>query len=99
MKRWFGRAVIIVVVAGAVAMGLPALRELFAADSCLDSGGVYDYQRHGCRTDVQTLPAQRNAVLRRPDRGSALVGVAIALALTRLFTTIDRRRRSSGSAA
>jgi hypothetical protein len=30
--------------------------ELLAVDTCLDSGGVYDYAQAYCRTDAQTLP-------------------------------------------
>ena len=30
--------------------------EFLSVDSCLDSGGVYNYTHGRCRTDVQTLP-------------------------------------------
>ena len=30
--------------------------EWAAVDSCLDSGGVYDYATNRCRSDINTLP-------------------------------------------
>src|SRR5688572_20508184 len=99
MKIWFFRTLLIVIVAATAAMLFPGIREFLAVDGCLDAGGVYDYSRHTCRTDVQTLPSEPVRLLRSPDRGSIIVALAISVAMARLFATMDRRRRAAASAA
>jgi hypothetical protein len=97
MNRWLGRAVLIVAVASLVATLLPGIRQSLAVDRCLDEGGAYDYSRRTCRTDVQSLPAEQMRMLQLPDAGSLVVAFAVAIAMTRLFTTIDRRKRRASA--
>jgi hypothetical protein len=98
MKRWPLRLLLVVLVASFVATLLPGVRESLVVDRCLDGGGAYDYAAHICRTDVQTLPMRRSPLLRMPDLGSAVVALAIAIAMIRLFTTLDRRAKSRATA-
>jgi len=47
---------ILFIVAPIAILLLHFVAEFLAVDSCLDSGGVYDFTQASCRTDVQTLP-------------------------------------------
>ncbi|HEU4994177.1 MAG TPA: hypothetical protein VFT29_05130 [Gemmatimonadaceae bacterium] len=96
MKSWRLRIPLIVGLAGLVATLLPGIRERIAADRCLDRGGVYDYVAHACRTDVQTLPSGPSSLLRAPDAGSIVIALIVAMALARIFITVDRRARTVG---
>jgi len=49
----------LLVVAGTLsvlAIVVAYVARFLAVDSCLDSGGVYDYASHLCRTDAKSLP-------------------------------------------
>src|SRR5688572_17219522 len=96
MTRWIGRGILIVVVSGFVAATLPAVRQFIAAGRCLDSGGAYDYARRTCQSGAQAIAGDLQW-FQAPDGGSLVVGLAIAVALARLFTTLDRRKRSSAA--
>lgn len=97
MTTWALRGLLIATVAVTIAIVLPGIRELVAVDRCLDAGGVYDYSRRTCRTDVQTLPAHDISLFQSPDRGSIIVALAVAVAMARLFMSLDRRRRRPAS--
>ena len=98
MRGWPFRTLIIIGIAAIVATAMPTLREFFAVDSCLDGGGVYDYAAQICRTDVQSLPVPARPILRKPDSGSIVLALGVALALARLFVTLDRRARARAAA-
>jgi hypothetical protein len=68
-------------------LGLYAIRFL-ALDSCLDSGGVFDYIALSCRTDVQSLPV---GPLVRPPLAQALLAAGAGLAV--LSVLFGRRAR------
>jgi hypothetical protein len=99
MNSWLVRLGLIALVAALVATVLPSVREWLAVDTCLDAGGVYDYATRVCRTDVASLPARGWSPLRAPDRGSLVVAAIVALAMARLFVTLDRRAKSRVAAA
>jgi hypothetical protein len=92
MTKWFWRGATILIVVSVVAAFLPGVRQFVAVDKCLDSGGIY-YSQRSCRTDVQSLPAESVRLLQVPDLGSLVVALAVAVAMSGVFTTMDRRKR------
>jgi hypothetical protein len=44
------------ILAPILAIGLHWSHEFLAVDRCLDSGGVYDYNKGECRHDIEHLP-------------------------------------------
>lgn len=66
-----GRLALLVAVVMLVAVTAPAIREFFAVDACLDSGGVYDYASGQCRHDVQRLPFAPRPWLEVPNHTAA----------------------------
>jgi hypothetical protein len=99
MNRWIIRSALIVIAAGLVATALPGLREWLAADACIDSGRVYDYAARVCRNDIASLPTRDFRFMRIPDTGSVVVALFVAIALARLFITLDRRAKARVAAA
>jgi hypothetical protein len=99
VNSWIARITIILVVAGFVAALLPGVREWLAVDACLDSGAVYDYANRVCRTDVQSLPSHPIRFLQVPDQGSLVVAALVAIALLRVFVTLERRSKAAAAAA
>jgi hypothetical protein len=99
MRSWPVRIALIAIVGTLIATGLPGIREWLAVDACLDAGGVYDYQGQRCRADIQTLPVRSSPVFRAPDAGSLIVALGVAIAMARLFVTLDRRANARAAAA
>ena len=61
-------------------LGVHWLRWNSAVDGCLDRGGVFDYERSECRTDIAMLPASSYLA-----EHAVLVGVLIFASATMLL--------------
>jgi hypothetical protein len=99
VNHWIPRAALITLASALVATTLPAVKEQRAVDSCAEGGGVYDYAARACRTDVESRPSRPIALFRAPDGGSLMVAAFVALAILRLFVTLDRRSRARRAAS
>lgn len=77
-------------VGAASVLSLAALYTIrfLALDSCLDSGGVFDYAAVSCRMDVQSLPV---GSLVRPPVALALLATGAVFATLSLL--LGRRAR------
>lgn len=85
----FRLTVLLIALVSAAILG-PAVREFLAIDSCLDSGGVYDYVRHSCRYDVTRLGVLRlGGWVRRPDAPSVVLAVEFTALLAGIFVVKD----------
>jgi hypothetical protein len=91
MTRWLGRSLLILAIAGLVAAVLPAVRQFRVVNACQEAGGAYDYAQRTCRSGATNLPSGSISWLQKPDGGSLVVALALAIALARLFITLDRR--------
>lgn len=61
--------------------------EVLVVDSCLDSGGAYDYAAARCRTDVPTLP-----YVPYRTRHGALLAAIVAVGLAGATLLVQARR-------
>ena len=91
MKRMRSAIPWILAIASLAALAAHYVINFIAVDSCLDSGGVFDYADAACRFDVTTLPYSSYSIQYRSLIWGTLILAVVLLAWGRFSGRWNRR--------